>query len=214
MPANIQHEIARLEARRFGSALSHDSADTRLLHRLAVMIDDPAENHQRQQQVGDRPGHDDGCALPHLLPTQRRCFFSFRHGQGRLSVGHAGPIGVAVKLDIASQRYPGQPPARAFPVGKPPKFRPDANRKHLDLDAAPAPDKKMTHLMHKDDEAHHRQKGENMDAPKAPYIIEYRHMQLLGASYLPARFQMDSQPLEDSLPNGRRPDQMVTIWLS
>ena len=60
-------QVARLESRRGGGAVGLHRIDPGTHRLLAVEHEDPGKNHDRQNEIRQRPGDDDGRALAHGL---------------------------------------------------------------------------------------------------------------------------------------------------
>ena len=114
------------------------------------------EDHDRENEIGKRPGNDDRGALPHALAEERHLSLGLGHRRGSLLVGHRGAIGIAVKFHIAAKRQKPEPPARAPAIDEARDLRPETEREGIDLYAAEPADEEMPQLMEEDDDARER----------------------------------------------------------
>ena len=72
-------QIALLEAGGGGAAAGDHAFDARRQDRPALDIEQRREDHDGEDEIGERPRRDDGRALPDLLREERHRALGFRH---------------------------------------------------------------------------------------------------------------------------------------
>ncbi len=111
------------------------------------------EEQHREQQVGDRPGGDDGDALPDALPIEG----ARQVGRSHLALALVG------HLDVAAERQRGERPFGAIAADA---ARPDdtaeADREAQHLDAGELGDDVVAELVERDQHAERDDEGENL----------------------------------------------------
>ena len=169
-----QHEIAGAQAGALGGAAGDDLIDPRDQHLLAEEIGRAGEDQDRQQEVGDRPrGHDRG-ALAERLSREGALALALRHARDPGSVGSAGGVGVAGEFHVAAKRDQREAPARAVPVVETEQLAAEADREHLDVDAAPAADEEMAELVDEDDQRQDEEERQQVAEGEMPGVPECR----------------------------------------
>ena len=111
-----EHHIARLEPGRGGCGIGLHGIDPRGRRLPAIDRENRRENHDGQDEIGDRPGRDDGRAAPDRLMEEAVAALGLGHvGDGGL-VRHAGGVVIAKKLHIAAERNGRKLPAGAVAI--------------------------------------------------------------------------------------------------
>ncbi len=136
--------------------MGHHFADHGQLHLAADNGEQAGEQHDGQQEIGQRPGGGDEGALAHRLGAVR-----FRRPEGLaggfrlcLRVG-----GHAVHLHIATERQDGDFPFGAMPVHPGFQRRAKAQGERLHTHATPARRQIMAHFMDRDEHSKHEQEA-------------------------------------------------------
>src|SRR5690606_21037025 len=83
--------------------------------------------------------------------------------------GNAGSILIVHELDIAAQRYPGDPPACSVAVMEGKDLLAEADREGLDSDAAPARHQEVPHFVNEHDDRQGKQKADH-DKQRTPEV--------------------------------------------
>ena len=153
--------VARLKACRRRRHVGHDLAHNRSDRAHADRQVDARVDGDREQEVGNRAGADDGGALPQGLGLERTAALLRRHVGERLRRGLARGVLVIEKLDVAAERDPGEAPARALAVGEAEDLPAEADGERLDRYPAPARDDEVAELVHEHDDAQHEHEGDD-----------------------------------------------------
>src|ERR1700739_3393227 len=140
------HDVADLEPGGGGRAIGLDLVDPGRGRGLAEKGEQAGENHDPQEEIGDRAGGDDGRAWTHLLVVEAPLALLVRHiGEGIGRRGRGFGV-VAEKLHIAAERYGRDLPAGAMAVVETNQLWPEAERKGQNLHAGPAGAPQMAQL--------------------------------------------------------------------
>ena len=182
LAVDLQHEVARQEARRLGRAAHGDAVDARGKDRTAIGQEDAGENGDREDKIGDRARRDGRRAFPDRLRGEGHRPLRRRHGFDGRVVGHAGAVGVAVELDVAAEREQRDAPARAVAVDEGEELRPEADGEGVDLDAAAPADPEMSEFVEKD---HDRQDKDERDHVDPGRVQRIQHV-ASGSALLPS----------------------------
>src|SRR5215510_16104708 len=140
-------------------AVGIDRVDPRRGDRLAEDHEHGGEDHDRQQEIGERTGGHDGNPLADRLVKEAAPLLLGGHGRNGGLVGRAGGVLVAEELDVAAERNGGDLPARAMAVVEADELGAKADGEGQHLHAAPAGDQEVTELMKEDDDRENEQKG-------------------------------------------------------
>ena len=165
------HDVAGLEAGRVGGTARLDLVDARGRARLAEEREQAGEDHDRQQEIGDRTGRHDRRARSDLLVMETaRALFRGHVGE-RFGRRRRGLALVAEELDIAAERDRRNLPAGAVAVVETGEFRSEAERERQHLHAGPARNQEVAELMEENDDGQHEQEGNDVaDEPMAQRI--------------------------------------------
>ena len=158
IPIDRLDEVAGLKPGRRRRTVGLDSADARQMLHPAKGHEHAGEDHEGQNEIGDRPRQPRsprGCA------TAARPRSTSGRPMGRSSAArHAGGVGVAVELDISPERQRADPPAGAARVHPGEQLRTEAERESVDFDAAPSSDQIVPQLMDENDQAQNQDERE------------------------------------------------------
>ena len=176
MTAIDRHDqVAGLEAGGGGGTVRLHRIDPRAHRLLAVKHEDTGENHDRQYEIRNRSGDDDGRPLGHGLKHEALRPLARIQGGGVCgAVGRAGDVVVAEKLDKAAERDRGNLPARAVAIIEPDELGAEPDREHQNPDAAPARDNKMSKFVKENDKTENEQKGNAIGRNPTPERIHMR----------------------------------------
>jgi hypothetical protein len=156
-----EHDVAGLEPRSGCRRIRLHCVDPGRGGLAAVKREDEGENHDRQDEIGDRAGdHDGGSTADRLVVEALAALLRVHAFDGGL-IGDARRVLVAEKLHIAAQRNGRDLPAGAVTVGEAGEFRSETHRKSEHPHAAPAGDQEVAELMEEDDDAESEQKGDD-----------------------------------------------------
>ena len=126
-------------------------------HEAAVDRKHDRKHRDGEQEVERRPGKDRDGALPDRLGVEGHLALGLGQRLDFGGVRRARRIHVADEFHVAAERDRGQLPARAVAVVEAEKFGPEADRKGLYADAAPAPDQIVAHFMDEHDDGQDEQ---------------------------------------------------------
>ena len=161
-----QDEVARLEPGSLAGAAGNQGPNARREDRAAVEGENARENRNRQDEIGEWTGEDDGRSLPDRLSGEGHRTLGLRHVCDAFGVRHARAIRIAMKLDVTAERDCRNAPARAVTIDPREKLRSEADRERVHLHAAPAADKEMAKLVDEDDNAENDYEGDDVE-PKS-----------------------------------------------
>jgi len=127
----------------------------------AVNRKDDGENHDRQDEIGKRPGHHDGGTAADRLVEKALPALLGRHAFDFALVGNAGGVFIPKKFDVAAERDGGNFPAGAVPVVEAGELGPETQRKRQHPYATPARDEEMAELMKENDDTEAEQEWDD-----------------------------------------------------
>ena len=157
-------QVSGPETGRGRRAVQFDPPDAGRVLDPAEGHEHPGEDHERQDEIGDRPGQHDRRPVEQRLPGQRQG--GIDGWVGRRGAFNAGDIGVAVKLDISAERKRAHAPAGAAQIHPGKELRPEAQRERVDFDPAPSPNQIMAEFVNEHDRA--QDHDERNDVPPQP----------------------------------------------
>ena len=101
---DCEHHVAGLEAGGGGGGIGLHGIDPRGRRLPAIERENRGKDHDGQDEIGDRPGGDDGRAAPHRLVEEALAALGLGHaGDGGL-VRHARGVVIPKKLHVAAER--------------------------------------------------------------------------------------------------------------
>src|ERR1700730_2530545 len=168
-------DIADLKARRSRSTARLDLIDARRRARLAEEREQAGEDHDRQNEVGNRARGHDRRARSDLLVVETALALFLGHVGERVRRRRRGLGLVAEELDIAAERNRRNLPARAMAVVETDQFRTETKRERQHFHARPAGDQEVTEFMEENHDRQHEQKGN--DVPDEPMAQRIETMQ-------------------------------------
>ena len=141
---------------------------------LAVEGEHGREDHDRQDEVRDRPGRDDRGALADRLEEEALAPLRLAHVADRFLIRHARGVLVAEELDVAAERDGRDLPARAVAIVEAEQFRAEADREGEHAHAAPARDQEMAELVKEHHDGQHEQERHDIagraSRPRSRYL--------------------------------------------
>ena len=154
------------------AALSASTLSTRaIVLGLPKKREQAGEDHDRQDEIGDRAGGDDRGARTDLLVMEAAGVLFRGHAGERLGRRRRGLAIVAEELHIAAERDRRDLPAGAMAVVETGQFRPETERESQHPHARPAGDQEMAELMEENDDGQDEQEGNDVtDEPMAQRI--------------------------------------------
>ena len=163
LPSIDEHEVAGLEAGGRRGAVRLHGIDARgAWSACRQIMKMRGKDHDRQDEIGDRPGrHDRGARADRLVEEADLALRLGHAGDGRL-VGHARGVVVAEELHVAAERDGGELPAGAVAVVEADEFRAETDRKSQHPHAAPARDQEVAELVEEHDDRQDEQKRDDI----------------------------------------------------
>src|SRR5690242_5039254 len=162
-----QYQVAWLEAGCLCGTSRLHGIDTRACDLFADGHENRSENRDCEEEICDRPGHNDRRARCNRLEDKTVFLFGLRHCSDRRITWRARRVVIAEKFHIATKRNRRNLPAGPIAVVKAGNLRPKPDREYKDSDAAPARHQEMAKLVKENDNREHEKKRHDV-ADEAP----------------------------------------------
>ena len=182
-----EDDVARLEAGGCRSAPRLHGIDAGAGRLLADDHENGGENHDRQNEIGDRPGRHHRGAGGDRLVDEAVLLFGLGHRRGGLVVGHARGVVVAEEFHVAAERHRGDFPARAVAVVEADDLGAEADGKGEHADAAPARHQEVAELVKEHDNGEDEQEGNDITGDAAAEGAQTPHNVRTHHTLVPAR---------------------------